>query len=474
MPAAAPWPAAPPPPEAPARRRGWQGGRSEVDRKRLDERQPELLIEALAQGALAPEENDLQRLAARVDARQAVRLLALARAGDVDPSLWPALLAALGRTPTLEDEVWREPLIQLATAEPELPLLPVLGRFRHPDCAALLRRALARPQGLEPTERALLLPLLGYQRCPDDFALLRDAVTRPDPLALRRAALEGVARGLSAWPLEPLQALLEPLAADLDPILASLAVDLIARLPGGAGLLRRLAGRPIEPGVARRLERRLRSLGPSPTPLLLLVHGRSGGEIPPELRELAAELETRRGAPVRLQALTGEAPAWGAALEPRPGVALTLVPLLLLPGGHVRHDLPAIAARWQGRLGPGRPLRRLPFLGAWPAWQAVLAELAATAAAGPARPVIWGHHPLEGPLAQRYLRHLERVSGARCQPVDTGVVAAAPYTQSSAAVESVVLPLALASSRLTERLGPPLLHHPRPRQVLLDQLVALP
>ncbi|MDA1246740.1 MAG: hypothetical protein O2787_05525, partial [Cyanobacteria bacterium] len=85
-------------------------------------------------------------------------------------------------------------------------------------------------------------------------------------------------------------------------------------------------------------------VGDRPTPahpLLLVVHGRSGGELPEELVSLAAELEHRRGAPVRLQALSAVAPP-----EPQQlalgNQLLTLVPLLLLPGGHVRRDLPAI------------------------------------------------------------------------------------------------------------------------------------
>ena len=232
---------------------------------------------------------------------------------------------------------------------------------------------------------------------------------------------------------------------------------------GGVGDV--MERQPLQVGALRRRQ--------GPSSLLLLVHGRSGGEIPVELRELAVDLDSSRGAPVLVQALTAGDQEAALASELTAGAALTLVPLLLLPGTHVRHDLPAIAARWRARLGPARRLWRLPFLGAWPRWQRLLAEVAAEAQR-PERPVVWGHHPLEGPLAERYLAHLERVSGARCQSIDAGAVPAAPYTQASMAGDSVALPLALATSRLTELLGPPLLQHPRLRQVLLDQLVALP
>ena len=222
------------------------------------------------------------------------------------------------------------------------------------------------------------------------------------------------------------------------------------------------------------------------TPLLLLVHGRSGGAIPAELTALAADLEDRRAAPVLLQALTAAAPpAPPASLS---GSPLTLVPLLLLPGTHVRLDLPAVAAHWR-RQGP---LRRLPFLGAWDVWQQALAdEVVAlqahsrlpidekSAAGGSGDPTLPSpvllHHPLEGPLARRYLTLLGRRCGARC--------VAAPYSSAEneeppLAIDGPALPLALAANRLTETggglYGPPLLARERCRSALVKALEALP
>jgi sirohydrochlorin ferrochelatase len=211
--------------------------------------------------------------------------------------------------------------------------------------------------------------------------------------------------------------------------------------------------------------------------LLLVVHGRAGGLIPPELITLAADLGERREAPVRLQALTAAAPP---VFPPAgSGALLILVPLFLLPGAHVRHDVPAIAARWR-RWGP---VRRLPFLGAWPLWQRALAEEVAEAVAADstpsgtaigARPRLL-HHPLEGPLAARFLAHLQAITQAECH--------ATPYSSTnpeepSLAISGPVLPLALAANRLTDSLpallGPPLLQRPRFRQLLLEQLGALP
>lgn len=217
---------------------------------------------------------------------------------------------------------------------------------------------------------------------------------------------------------------------------------------------------------ARRRGETLPAHRPTATPLLLVVHGRSGGVLPPELVALAAELEQRRRAPVRLQALTAEQPPEPGQLLCA-GQGLTLVPLLLLPGGHVRHDLPAIVRHWR-RL---TPVALRPFLGAWPRWQRGLrVELESL---GPLPLLL--HHPLEGPLAARYLEHLAGVCGARCLP--------APYSAEHLAELQLpsgvsALPLALAANRLTDqladRLGPPLLQRPRLRQLLLAELEALP
>ncbi len=348
-----------------------------------------------------------------------------------------------------------------------LELLDLIGRRRDPACAALLRAAVAeRPS-------VALLPLLGHQRDSHDFARLEQLAREAGPSPLRRAALEGLAVGLSVWPQAALQQLLLELCSDLDGTLASQAVDLLARLPSAREGLEQVLGQPLDPGTQARARRRLASL--PRCPLLLVVHGRAGGVIPEELQALARDLECRRRAPVRLQTLSGEtAPPDPAALGEncfrRP---LTLVPLLLLPGNHVRHDIPAIAAAWR-RCGP---LRRLPFLGAWPSWQGAIAdELAELAAShSPDSPPLLLHHPLAPGVADRYLAHLERRCSASCQ--------AAPYTATdledlTLAIRGAALPLALAANRLTESLpaalGAPLLQRPRFQALLLDQLEALP
>ena len=411
-------------------------------------------IDDLVRGAVAPDPLLLAALWGRLD-RPAVQCLLGSPLG-LDPS---ALLTAGRRElPLLASEpavqqAWLEPLLAHVPSRPraEAPAwLELLGQFRDPRVAARLRAALQDMQAAAPApaEWQPLLPLLGQQRDPVDAELLLRLATEPAPSPLRRAALEGLALGLAAWPVDPLIAGLATLARDLDAGLAAAAVDLLARLPQAAARtrLRGLLAESLDPAVRARLLRRLRL-----SPLVLVVHGRQGGVIPPELQALAADLEQRRGAPVLLQALTAEPPEPSAAFWQAAGraEALTLVPLLLLPGGHVRRDLPAIAAVWRRRAEAIQlQLRRRPFLGAWPAWQQALVQLRLRAE--PAA-FCWLHHPLEDPLGKRYLDHLAAVLGS------PGL--ATPYTASTADLHLqpgrsvVLLPLTLAANRLSESLA---------------------
>jgi CbiX len=449
-------------------------------------------IAGLASGVLPAQADLLAALWARLDRPALSRLLNSPAAAAAGPWLLagqlelPALVSQPGT-----NDIWLEPLLlrQASATAAEAPLwLQLLGQLRDPQVALRLRQALAPlADGATPAPAIAgdgllpLLPLLGLQRQACDLELLLNLVLAPGSLGLRRAALEGLALGLSSWPPQPLMAGLETLVADLDPALAAAALDLLARLPQGRRPLRRLLRRSLDPAVRARLRRRVR-----PTPLVLLVHGRQGGAIPSELQALAVELAERRAAPVLVQALTAEPPAADAAFWAAASRAggLSLVPLLLFPGSHVRDDLPAIAAAWCARAQQAGDLslRRLPFLGAWPRWQAALAETLASTAATSGLPPCWLHHPLEGPLAARFLSHLAAVLGCPGE--------AAPYSADAAdlAVCSrgpvLLQPLTLAANRLSESLAmgvqppvsvlPPLLEIPALRQVLLTALEDLP
>jgi hypothetical protein len=372
-----------------------------------------------------------------------------------------AFLLRLRRAPALAVEPWLL-AIESGALTPAADLLAALAD--HFSAADRLR--LLQWWSRQPSPDPRLPELVGHQRDPGAWPLLRAWVQAPIPALHRRAALEGIALGLPVWPRGALERCLVALSADLDPQLAAAAVDLLARLPGCRRQLVPLARRCLDAAVEQRLQRRLAATPVQP--LLLVVHGRAGGELPAELVSLAAELERRRGAPVRLQALTAARPPAAEGLLV-PGLTLTLVPLLLLPGDHVRHDIPAIAAHWRRHT----TVRRLPFLGAWPSWQRALAlELQAMGAHG--RPLLL-HHPLAHPVAGRYLAHLERVCAARAlaTPYSADELQEGPLLSPVSA-----LPLTLAANRLTERLGhrvgPPLLQRPALRAALLDALEALP
>jgi sirohydrochlorin ferrochelatase len=177
---------------------------------------------------------------------------------------------------------------------------------------------------------------------------------------------------------------------------------------------------------------------------------------------------------VLLRALTDPQPADLPTLEH----PLGLVPLLLLPGEHVRHDLP----RLRHELRPSSGLRVWPFLGSWPVWQrALAAELSRQVSdqpSPPSSPALLLHHPIASPLGRRYLRLLAAITGATPQEAAYG---SDRIEASLLAHQGAVLPLALAANRLTEALTPrfgeaaaPLLSRPALRQVLLEQLEALP
>ncbi|MFN9644378.1 MAG: CbiX/SirB N-terminal domain-containing protein [Cyanobacteriota bacterium] len=410
------------------------------------------------------------------------------------PERWP-WLQRLRRQPDLPLEPWLQALEQ-GTLSPQTDLMAVLADHldgpamarlvrwwsrsepRHPDLPALIaprrdpRARLALLQACstaaaDPERGVALMPLLGHQRDPADFPLLSQTALAAGPLRLRLAALEGLCRGLSAWPRPALGHTLSVLAGDLHPPLAQAAGDALARLPDARPLLLRLARQPLHPAVEARLRRRLERLPAAP--LVLIVHGRAGGLLPPELIALAETLRERRGAPVILEALTAPQPP---PLPEPPAALTTLVPLFLLPGGHVRQDVPVHLRRWR----EAGAVRVLPFLGAWPAWQVLLREevkrLAVSGETG--RPLLL-HHPVEGSLSERYLAHLAHRCDARCHPLTL------PSREGEGEPwrpQDPALPLVLAASRLSEGFGPelvpPLLGRPALRQGLLQLLEDLP
>jgi hypothetical protein len=155
------------------------------------------------------------------------------------------------------------------------------------------------------------------------------------------------------------------------------------------------------------------------------------------------------------------------------------VPLLLLPGEHVRVDLPSIRRRLAAA---GVSVRPHPFLGSWPAWLEHLAQWG-QAVRGDGREPGLLHHPLRSPAGRRYLAMLRQRVGLRLVSAED---AAAPIAGGD--FPPFLLPLALAPNRMTDAFAPPrsttpdaprlaaphLLAHPPSRARLLDLLVRLP
>lgn len=208
-----------------------------------------------------------------------------------------------------------------------------------------------------------------------------------------------------------------------------------------------------------------------------MVHGREAGRIPDAITSFADELSALRQAPVSVQALTAPSLAFSQRQE-----VLWMVPLLLLPGSHVRFDVPGLARRLRG---DGHSLRRLPFLGAWPPLQALLRDLVQKEHLQ-RRQAVLVHHPLRARLASRHHTTLRRRLAAALVPADHLHHYTPPHRSSA-------LPLALAANRMSESLQhrlvcsstnddavgfdhvlPPLLEHPRCRANLLQLLTTLP
>ena len=194
----------------------------------------------------------------------------------------------------------------------------------------------------------------------------------------------------------------------------------------------------------------------------LVVHGRSQGVVPPCISQCADRLQERRSAPVQLEVLTSD------DCVPPPSEPVWLIPLLLMPGSHVRIDLPVIRCR----LAESQPqITLLPFLGAWPVWWSLVRrDLARVAARSD---LILIHHPLRSGVADRFLTTL-------AQRLGHPLIAFEDWPAYAARVpHAKPFPLVLAPNRMSAELSPPavaapLLERPLLRDGLIDLLAALP
>ncbi|WP_320675825.1 DNA mismatch repair protein MutS [Prochlorococcus sp. MIT 1300] len=134
-----------------------------------------------------------------------------------------------------------------------------------------------------------------------------------------------------------------------------------------------------------------------PRPLHLIVHGRPGGFVESCLMDLASSLRSRRGSSVVVEALTAD------SLPITSSKSAWLIPLFLLPGHHVRHDVPLIRDRLHHL---GVKVNLLPFLGAWYSWNRLLLEFLTSKVCHGSVALI--HHPIRQGLGDRYISSLKQ------------------------------------------------------------------
>ena len=199
------------------------------------------------------------------------------------------------------------------------------------------------------------------------------------------------------------------------------------------------------------------------TALRLVIHGRSGGLVPPCLQQIVVAVAERRAAPVELEVLTAEHPS------PVQCGSQWLVPLLLLPGSHACSDVPLIRNRLKAE---GVLVKSLPFLGAWDCWWVLMSRwIEDVAAKHPSLALV--HHPLRPGLSERFLTSIQRRFDLPVVPFDA-------WDQFANDHPNVVpLPLSLAPNRMSEALRqagglPSLLEDPQLRQGLIHCLALLP
>ena len=135
----------------------------------------------------------------------------------------------------------------------------------------------------------------------------------------------------------------------------------------------------------------------SPKDIHLVVHGSSGGRIHDLVSLIASTVSKERGCRVHVQALTG-------AYPPKTSLkSVWLVPLFLLPGTHVRYDIPQIRDRLRKQAVEAT---LLPFLGSWNALHVSLRAFIKSKS--DFAPFALIHHPLRPGIASRYLFSLKK------------------------------------------------------------------
>ena len=127
----------------------------------------------------------------------------------------------------------------------------------------------------------------------------------------------------------------------------------------------------------------------------LIIHGSKNGFVHPIMDIIINQVQKRRGKLVELEVLTEN------SYQTSSSKFIWLVPLFLLPGNHVRIDVPLIRNRLKNELINSK---LTPYIGSWNNWIHILVEMIKVEKKS-VTPVLL-HHPLRSKIASDHMLFL--------------------------------------------------------------------
>tara|TARA_B100000214_G_scaffold271956_1_gene202230 strand:+ start:346 stop:1014 length:669 start_codon:yes stop_codon:yes gene_type:complete len=131
--------------------------------------------------------------------------------------------------------------------------------------------------------------------------------------------------------------------------------------------------------------------------LRLIVHGSKNGYVNTEIIKLLKELRKVRNSNVELEILTNK------NSQKTNSKSLYLVPLFLLPGKHIRYDIPKIHKRLKKQ---GVNVKLFPYIGSWRSIIEAIQTILNDENNGKSPLIL--HHPLTDSIGFDYLNNLEK------------------------------------------------------------------
>ena len=134
----------------------------------------------------------------------------------------------------------------------------------------------------------------------------------------------------------------------------------------------------------------------------LIIHGSKKGFVHPIMNIIVDEVQKRRGKLVELEVLTEN------SYQASRSKFIWLVPLFLLPGTHVRIDVPLIRNRLKKEL---INTKLTPYIGSWNKWINILIQMIKVEKKS-VNPVLL-HHPLRSKIASEHMQYLGNRLGVK-------------------------------------------------------------